>query len=88
MGRSAFGRGKKRLDLALAGHFGAGNGRFPAELGYINEMGWLKERGLISCWADYRNLPARVLHDARMVMYHEAVKRQSDLNQQTRRGRR
>lgn len=51
-------------------------------------MGWLRERGLISSWEDYRNLPAGVLHDARMVMYHESVKRQNDLKTLPRRGRR
>lgn len=47
-------------------------------------MGWLHERGLVSCWQDYLDLPLGVLIDARMIMHHESIARQADLKKQQR----
>jgi hypothetical protein len=39
-------------------------------------MGWLHERGLISSWRDYDEMPLRMWSDARMLMEHEAKAQQ------------
>lgn len=87
MGRAEVTRTKKRIELALSAHFIAGTGRFPAELGYLNEMAWLKEHGIISSWRDYDDMPLRTWSDARMVMYAEG-KAQQQKRQRPPAGRR
>jgi hypothetical protein len=57
---------KKTLERQLAAHYGSGRGAFPDDLGYLREIAWMHEHGLVSSYAEWAALPARVVQDARL----------------------
>lgn len=51
------------------------------------EISFLHERGVVSCYQDYLDLPLQVLDDARIWMEGVALQQREQENRSARRGR-
>ena len=74
----AGGERKKRLLNELRAIDYGGKG--PGELGYLAEMNWLHEHGVISGFGEYLELPINVYEDALVMMEWDIERKAKEAN--------